>query len=312
MTSRKRRAAEARIGWAFVAPQAIGIVLFFGLPLGASLFLTFTKWDLVAPRPTWVGLKNWTYLLSDPRVPIVLGNTLRFILYGTLGYLLLALALALVLNRRRRGVTAYRAIYILPFVLSTAGVGTIWRWVLADGTGPVSQLFDLVGMNAPLWLFSPAWAMVAIAVATTWQSLGFGMAIYLAGLQDIPAQLYEAARLDGANSWQRFKFVTFPHLSPVMLFLTVTSVVGALQLYDPVVAMTTDGFGLTAAAGGPQNSTRTMVLYIYNQMFQYNEAISGMGYASTLAWFLVIITVAFTAIQWLVFHARNIRRKAPR
>lgn len=309
MTKGDRRAAEARVGWGFVLPQVLGVLIFFAVPLGISLGLTFTTWDLIEPSPTFVGLTNWQYVFTDPRVGIVLGNTLRFILFGTLGYLAVALMLALLLNRSGPGVRMYRALFILPFVLSTAGIGTIWRWVLSDKTGPVDQALSAIGIEAPKWLFDPSWAMVAIAVATTWQALGFGMAIYLAGLQDVPPHLYEAARLDGANAWQRFRYVTLPHLAPVMLFLTVTSVIGALQLYDPVVAMTADGFGLTGSAGGPQNSTRTMVLYIYNQMFQYNEAISGMGYASTLAWLLVIVTVGFTAVQWVLFRARPLRRK---
>ena len=307
--SRRAASAEARVGWAFVAPQALGMLVFFLVPLGVSLYYTFTKWDLIAPRPTFVGWDNWAYLLQDERIARVLANTLRFVLFGTTGFLVLALLMALLLRSGRGGTGGYRALFILPFVLSAAGVGTIWRWVLNDRAGPIAQALDIFGIDSPQWLFDPKWAMIAIAIATTWQSLGFGMAILLAGLQDIPEHLYEAARLDGASRLQQFRYVTLPDLAPVLLFLTVTSLIAALQLYDPVVAMTVDGFGNTAAAGGPQDSTRTIVLYLYNQMFQYNEAISGLGYASTIAWFLALITIGFTAAQWLIFQSRNFRRK---
>jgi len=236
-----------------------------------------------------------------------MGNTFRFILFGPTVYLVLGLLLALLLRNGGRATSGFRAVFILPYVLATVGVGTIWRWVLNDRAGPIAQLLDVFGINSPQWLFDPKWAMIAIAAATTWQALGFGMAIYFAGLQDIPKQLYEAAGLDGATPFQRFRYVTLPQLSPIILFLTVTALISALQLYDPVVAMTGDGFGGTAAAGGPQDSTRTIVLYLYNQMFQYNESISGLGYASTIAWFLAIVTIVFTVAQWMLFQRRRSR-----
>lgn len=300
--SLRRRSAtsENRTGWLFVLPQVIGLVVFLGIPLLVSIYYTFTKWDLIAPGPTWVGLANWEYLLHDPRVPKVLGNTVRFILFGTLSYLVLALVVALMLRAAKRGAKVYRAVFIFPYILSAVAVGAMWRWVLDSRAGPIAEALGLFGIQSPDWLFQPEWAMIAIALTTTWQALGFGAAIYLAGLQDIPPELYEAAKVDGATAWQRFRYVTLPQLSPVLLFLMVTAVIGALQLYDPVVAMTGDGFGNSAAAGGPQDSTRTLVLYMFNQMFQYNERISGMGYAATLGWFLAIVTAIITAVQWVV------------
>jgi multiple sugar transport system permease protein len=291
---------EALTAYAFIAPQVVGMLVFVIAPLLLSLYYSFTKWDLIQPAPKWVGLANWEYLAKDPRIPKVLWNTVKFILVGTTSYLILALLVALVVNRAGRAFTAYRALFVLPFVLSTVAVGTSWRWVLDAQAGPVAQGLGALGIQSPQWLFDPTWAMIAIAMATTWQSLGFGMTVYLSRLKDIPRELYEAAAVDGARAWHRFRYVTFPQLSAVTFFLIVTSLIGALQLYDPVVAMTTDGFGNVSSAGGPQNSTRTILLYLYNQMFQYNERLSGMGYAAAIAWFLALLTLVITSIQFAV------------
>lgn len=293
----RRKRADTRNAYLFLGPQIVGLVVFMLGPLVFALYYSFTKWDLISPARV-NGLENWRYLLQDPRIPKVLWNTGRFIMVGTTSYLVLALLVALLLNARGRRVRVYRTLFVLPFALSAISNGVIWRWVLDPTGGPVAQVVGWFGATSPQWLFEPRWAMIAIAVATTWQSLGFGMTVYLAGLQGIPRVLYEAAEIDGAGRWARFWHITFPQLSPVIFFLTVTSLIGALQLYDPVVAMTVDGYGNVAAAGGPQDSTRTVVLYMYDQMFAYNERLSGLGYAAAIAWFLAILTLVVTVVQW--------------
>lgn len=295
----KSRQHLTRTAYLFLTPQLIGLVVFLLAPLVLSLYYSFTHWDLITPAQ-FTGAENWVYLVHDPRIPHVLWNTGKFIMIGTTSYLVFALLVALLMNARDRRVRVYRTLFVLPFALSAISNGVIWRWVLDPRAGPIAQALGLFGLDSPQWLFDEHWAMIAIAMATTWQSLGFGMTVYLAGLQGIPRSLYDAAGVDGAGPWARFRYITFPQLSPVVFFLIITSLIGALQLYDPVVAMTTDGFGNVGAAGGPQDSTRTIVLYMYNQMFQYNERISGLGYAATIAWFLAILTLVVTLVQWTV------------
>jgi multiple sugar transport system permease protein len=290
---------EALVAYAFLAPQLIGLVVFVGGPLLVSLYYSFTHWDLVAPSPTWVGLANWQYLFQDDRIHTVLWNTVRFILTGTTSFLILSLLVALLVNRPRAGIGLFRAMFFLPYVLSQIAVGVAWRWMFNTQSGPIVAGFNLFGGQGPDWLGDPSYAMTAIAIMTTWQGIGYGMTIYLAGLQGIPSQLYEAAKVDGASALSRFRRITIPLLSPTILFLMITSFIGAFQLYDPVVVMTDAGASI-GGAGGPEDSTRTIVLYLYNQMFQYSEHQSGLGYAATIAWMLAALIFVVTLVQWIV------------
>lgn len=300
---RRRRTTLAtrrsRTALLFVLPQVIGLLAFTAIPLVASLGYSFTSWDLVAPSPTFVGFENWAHLFTDDRIPAVLWNTARFILVGTSTLLLFSLLAALVTFTPRRGVALYRAALFLPYVLSQIAVGVVWRWMFNTGSGPIAGLWELFGGTSPEWLLDPATAMPSIALVTTWQAIGYGMTLYIAGLQGVPAALVEAATIDGANRWQRFRHVTLPMISPTVFFLTVTSLIAAFQLFDPVVAMTSASAG-PATAGGPSNSTRTIVLYMYNQMFNYSERISGLGYAAALAWMLALLIFLVTAVQFAV------------
>lgn len=294
-----RRRREARVAYLFVAPVVIGLLLFTAVPLAVSLGYSFTHWDLVAPAPTFVGWDNWIALTEDPRIGKVIWNTVRFILVGTTSFLLFSLLAALLTHTPRRFVGAYRAALFLPYVLSQIAVGIVWRWMFNSQTGPVTLAVELVGLDSPDWLLDPATAMLSIAMVTTWQGIGYGMTLYIAGLNGVPESLLEAAKIDGAGAVRRFFSVVLPLISPTAFFLVVTSLIGALQLFDPVVAMTSSSSAV-AAAGGPDNSTRTIVLYMYNQMFNYNEQISGLGYAATIAWMLALLTFLVTAIQFLL------------
>lgn len=300
MTNQRRETIAAYL---FLLPQLIGLVVFVGGPLLVSLYYTFTKWDLIAPSPTWTGLANWRYFFQDPRIGNVLWNTVKYILFGATSFLILSLAVALLVSGRRKGMTPFRVVFFLPWVLSQVAVGVAWTWMFNTRSGPVARGLDFVGFDTPNLLLEPRWAMVAIAMVTTWQGLGFGMTIYLAGLQGIPRDLYDAATVDGANAWQRFTTITFPLLSPTTFFLVITSLIGAFQLYDAVVVMTGGISGSGAAPGGPNDSTRTIVLYLYNQMFEYSERISGIGYAATIAWLLAALIFAVTMVQWRLSRA---------
>lgn len=303
-TTKKRKATrlsvrEARTAYLFVLPQVFGLAVFIAIPLVASLGYSFTHWNLIAPAPTFVGFDNWIALVQDPRIPAVLLNTGKFILLGTTSFLFFSLLAALVTYTPRRFVGLYRAALFLPYVLSQIAVGVVWRWMLNSQTGPVTLGVELLGFNSPDWLLDPATAMLSIALVTTWQGIGYGMTLYLAGLQGVPDSLIEAARIDGANKIQQFFHVVLPMISPTVFFLTVTSLIGALQLFDPVIALTSSSAG-AAGAGGPDNSTRTIVLYMFNQLFNYSEAKSGIGYAAAIAWMLALLTFAITAVQFLI------------
>ncbi|MFT4029147.1 MAG: sugar ABC transporter permease [Protaetiibacter sp.] len=303
----RRRASSlarrrARTALLFVLPQVLGLLAFTAIPLVVSLGLSFTHWDLVAPSPTFTGLKNWEHLLSDDRIPAVLWNTVRFILVGTTTFLVFSLVAALLTYTPRRFVGLYRAAIFLPYVLSQIAVGVVWRWMFNSQSGPVTALVEVLGFDSPDWLLDPVTAMPSIALVVTWQTVGYGMTLYISALQGVPSTLIEAATIDGAGRWQRFRHVTIPMISPTVFFLTVTSLIGAFQLFDPVVAMTGASIGGAgpATAGGPSNSTRTIVLYMYNQMFNYNESISGLGYAAAIAWMLAMLIFLVTAVQFLV------------
>jgi multiple sugar transport system permease protein len=293
---------RARTALLFVLPQVVGLLVFTAGPLVVSLGLSFTNWDLVAPQPTFTGLENWQYLLSDARIPAVLWNTVRFILFSTTTFLVFSLLAALLTFTPRRFVGLYRAALFLPYVLSQIAVGVVWRWMFNSQSGPVTQAVEFFGIPAHDWLLDPLTAMPSIALVVTWQTVGYGMTLYIAALQGVPTPLIEAATIDGANRWQRFRHVTIPLISPTVFFLTITSLIGAFQLFDPVVAMTGASVGGSgpATAGGPADSTRTIVLYMYNQMFNYNQAISGLGYAAAIAWMLAMLIFLVTAIQFIV------------
>lgn len=307
---------EAGAALVFLAPMLIGLAAFTAIPIGFSVYYTFTKWDLIAESPTWIGLANWKYLLHDQRIPHVLWNTVRFVLIGTTSFLIMSLLAALLVVKPRRGVGLYRAALFMPFVLSQIAIGVVWRWMFNTTSGPINATLHGIGLPSPDWLLDSKTAMASIAIVTTWQGVGYGMTLYLAGLNAIPPQILESATIDGAGPWRRFRHVIFPLISPTTLFLTVTSIIGALQLFDIVVAMTSPDAS-TARAGGPNDSTRTVVLYLYNQMFQYSERLSGIGYAAAIGWMLAILTFLVTLAQGLlsrrwVFYQGQDRNEAPR
>lgn len=292
----KRKWREWGIAYAFMSLQLIGLLVFIGWPLLTSFYYTFTKWDLVSPEPKWVGLDNWIYFFGDIRIGKVLGNTIWFILTGTTSYLIIALFMAVLMNKPRPGIGFFRTLFFLPWVISQVAVGVMWSWMFNTRSGPVAKLFEFLGFQSPNLLLDERYAMLAIAMVTTWQGIGYGMTLYLAGLKSIPMELYDASKVDGARPWSQFRFITLPLLSPTVLFLTITSIIGAFQLYDPVVILTGGATGV--APGGPHDSTRTIVLYMYNQMFQYNERLSGLGYAATIGWLLAALIFVITLVQW--------------
>lgn len=269
-----------------LGPSLVGMTAFYILPVLSSFVISFAKWDLLSPIK-WIGFRNYLNAVADPSVQQALGNTLTFIL----GYLPTVVAgglgLALLLNRRLKGRTFFRAVYFVPVVTSWVAVSLIWKWLLNPQYGLVNFGLSLIGIKGPGWLFDPNWAMSGVILTTVWKDIGFVTVIYLAGLQEIPESLGEAASLDGAGIWQTFRFVTFPMLAPTTFFVTTISLISSFQVFDQVFIMT---------GGGPVGATTTMVQLIYKNAFSY----SAMGYASAISWILFALIFSVTLIQNLM------------
>ena len=268
---------------AFMLPSAIPLALFVLGPMVAAAWISFTEWNLITPME-FVGWANYRELLADDRTGEVFLHTIYYIA----GYLPLVyiggLALALALNRALKGRSFWRGIYFLPVVTSWIAVAIVWRWLLNPNNGVVNLVLGWVGIDGPGWWTDPDWAMISIILASSWKDLGFVMVILLAGLQSINPELYDAAKVDGAGSWSRFKNVTMPMLSPSTFFVIVISLINGFQVFDQVYAMT---------GGGPGGSTQVVVQQIYDLTFRYGAA----GEASALSWLLFIVILAVTVIQ---------------
>jgi multiple sugar transport system permease protein len=278
------RRSEALWAVVFLAPDVIGFLCFTLIPVIAALGLSFMHWDLIV-RPAFAGLANYQNALRDKTFHLVLRNTAFYTLGTVPTGIALSLALALALNRPMRGVALLRSMYYLPVVSSTVAVALVWRWLYNPDFGILNWALSLLGIRPVGWLTNTAWAMPAVMIMSVWKGLGYNMVIYLAGLQAVPQHLHEAAAVDGASAWRRFWSITLPLLSPTTFFVLVVSVIGSFPVFSQVYIMT---------AGGPANTTSTIVFYIYQNAFQYFK----MGYASALAWVLFAIIFAFTLAQF--------------
>lgn len=269
-------------GWLFASPWLAGFVLFTAGPMIASLVLAFTDYDLLSP-PTFVGLANvGKAFLVDPLVIHALKITTTYAVTSIPLSILIGLALAMLLNTKVWGLSLYRTIFYLPAVVSGVAVALLWRWLFNPDFGLLNYLLSLVGITGPAWLADPRWALPALVIMSLWH-VGGGIVIYLAGLQGIPTDLYEAAQVDGATWWSRTRFVTVPMMTPVIFFQLVMGIIQALQVFTQAYIMT---------QGGPQDATRFYMLYLYENAFQFYK----MGYAATLAWILFVYILVLTLL----------------
>lgn len=272
--------------WLFLLPNFIGFLVFTVFAIGFSLWISMHRWDLFS-SPTFIGLGNFVRLLTDDRdFKRALLNTLYFAVgivpLGTAA----SLCLALLVNRGLKGMTFFRTVMYLPSVSSTIAVGIVWIWLLDPQFGVVNYALRSIGLaSPPNWLGSVLWAKPALILMHIWQYAGYYMIIFLAGLQGVPEQLYEAAVLDGASSWQKFWRITLPLLSPTTFFVIVMKMIGVFNIFEQPFIMT---------GGGPSGSTETIVYYIYSNAFQWFN----MGYASAVAWVLFILVFGVTLIQF--------------
>jgi multiple sugar transport system permease protein len=272
-------------GWLtfFLLPGLGGLLIFTVLPILASLVLTFFKWDLLTP-PQFVGLANYTRMVADQEFWRALQHTLAFIVGYLPLVLILGLAVALALNAPLRGIGLIRTAFFLPVVSSWVAVALLWSWLFNPRYGLVNYLLSLVGITGPGWLFDPQWAMPAIILTSIWKDLGFVVVIFLAGLQAIPNDYYEAAGLDGAGRFAQLRYITLPLLAPTTFFVTIISLINSFQVFDQVWVMT---------QGGPAGATTVLVERVVRHAFSYGE----MGYAATISWAIFALVFLTTLVQ---------------
>ena len=278
---------DALVALLFLAPSFAVLGVFVYFPLVYTLYLSLHRWNLIAARPTFVGAGNFQALVADRDFHLALVNTVVFSLGTVVVPLALALPLAVLLNRRIRGRTVYRTVFFVPYVTTMVAVGLLWMWMFDPSYGLVNLALRAVGLPGPAWLQSPQLALAAIIVTNIWRLLGYNVVVFLAGLQAIPRDYYEAASIDGAGPRQQFFAVTVPLISPTSFFLVVTGLIASFQVFDTVAVMT---------AGGPLGSTNVIVYYLYQKAFQLFE----VGYASAIAVILFVIILALSACQFAV------------
>jgi multiple sugar transport system permease protein len=271
-------------GYTFITPNLIALLVFTLGPVVAGLVLSFTSWDLLT-KPVFVGLANYKQLLfKDEFFWNSLKNTIYYSLLTVPVGIVVSLALALVLNRHMFGVRIYRTLFFIPVVSSSVAVALVWKWLYNTDFGVLNWLLELVGLHGQPWLTSSRWAMLAVALTVIWKTMGYNMVIFLAGLQEVPQSLYEAASVDGAGSWARLRYITLPLLVPQIFFVLVMSVISSFQAFDMVYVMT---------GGGPGNATQVYNYYIWQNAFQWFK----MGYASALGYVLFVLIFGITLIQ---------------
>jgi multiple sugar transport system permease protein len=290
---RRRKRLEALTGFLFISPWLIGFLVFTAGPMLFSLYASFTNYDITS-RMRWVGLDNFvTMFTSDPLFWRSLGNTAFYTVFAVPIGMLVGLSIAVLLNQNVPGQTVWRTIFFLPKILTGVAVLLLWLWVFNPQVGPINSFLRLLGVqNPPNWFFDPLWSKPALIIVSAWSAAG-GFIIYLAGLRGIPKELYEAAQIDGASPSTQFWRITVPMMSPTLFFKLIVGVTGAFQFWEAAL-ITSDG-----GTGGPSYSTLFYGLYMWQVAFREFR----MGYASAMAWVLLVIVLVFTAVQ-LYFSKR--------
>jgi multiple sugar transport system permease protein len=280
--SRLRR-REALYGYLFILPNTVGLIVFFILPVLAAFVLGFVSWDLVRP-PQWVGLSNYITLVHDSLFWNGVAVTIYYTLVSVPISIALSLLLAVAVNSGLRERNLYRIAYFMPYVSMPVALALVWKWIYDPQFGLLDSLLGAIGLPQPPWLNDPSWAMPALIIMAVWGSLGYNMIVFLAGLQGISQELYEAASIDGAGAMARFWRITVPLISPATFFVLIISMINSFQVFDQVYIMT---------QGGPGDATRVLGLLIYENAFQYFK----MGYATAIAWSLFALILVVTLFQ---------------
>ncbi len=290
--SLKLKRKNTLIAWSFIAPNFIGFLIFTLVPVVFSLILAFMKWDSFS-TPEFVGLQNFTRMLSDDTFWISLKNTFLYTISVVPLTLICSLGLAILLNQKIKGVKFFRTAFFFPYVTSLVAIAVVWSMLFHPTMGPINQFLRVVIENPPGWLSSSDWALTAIIIVSVWRGMGYYMILYLAGLQGISKELYEAAAMDGANKWKQFSHITVPALRPTTFFVTIMLVINCFKIFGLVQVMTD---------GGPGRATNVLVYQVYSEAFvKFN-----FGYASAIAMVLFVIVLVITVIQ---FKWNQIREK---
>lgn len=277
--------SEYRDGYLFILPWLLGFIIWVAIPMLASAYFSLTDWEIVTPA-RWVGIAEFQKLLRDDRFYLSLYNTAYYVLIGVPTHVTLALLSALALNAGLRGIGIFRTLFYLPSVTPAVASAMLWLWLFNAEFGLINLVLHALGLPGILWLQDPRWSKPAFIIMSYW-SIGAQMVILLAGLQSIPQHLYEAAVMDGAARFARFRHVTLPLLTPSIFFTLIVGIIGAFQVFTAAYIMT---------SGGPVNSTLFYVLYLYRTAFENFQ----MGYASALAWVLFVIILAVTLLQFRI------------
>lgn len=288
----QREVREWLLFFLLVAPNFLLFAIFTYWPLFYNGYLSFVRWDLLSPIKLWVGLDNYVELFTSASFGRMLLNTVVFTFGSVAAICVLGLAIALLLNLPLRGRNLVRSVVFSPVMLSGVAIGLVWIYIFDQRYGLIDGVLRSVGGRSPNWLLDPAWAMTAVLIVHVWKNVGYAVVIYLAGLQAIPRELYEAAVVDGAGGWMRFRHITLPGLSPVTFFLLLTTILGGFQAFDIIKTMTD---------GGPIDATTTLIYYLYQEGFVAFNA----GRAGVAAVVLFLAMLAFTLVQ-MRYADRNV------
>ncbi|NOU72479.1 ABC transporter permease subunit [Paenibacillus sp. LMG 31458] len=272
-------------GYLFILPAFVLMIVFYIYPICSGLWLSFMEWDGVKEK-TFVGLANYADLLRDKNFITSFINTIYFVAGTVPLIVILSLIFAVLLNMRIKGIVFFRGVYFLPTITSGVAIAVIWKWIYKSDSGLLNSVLYQLGLPMPDWLNNSKYAMLAIIIMSIWKSLGSNIVIMLAGLQSIPSSLYEAAQIDGATNFQKFRYITIPLASPTLFFISVISIINSFQVFEQVLVLT---------KGGPGNATLVMVYYIYRQAFENFR----IGYSSAMAYVLFLVILAITVIQWI-------------
>ncbi len=267
--------------FAFAAPWIIGFLFFTVLPMIVSLGISFTKWDILS-APKWIGIGNYLDMFSDPLFFKSLQVTFTYSIFAVPLNVVLSVFVALLLNNKIKGMNIFRTIFYMPAVVSGVVVAIVWLWMFNPEFGILNHILSMIGIVGPKWVYDEHWALPSLVIMSLW-NVGGSIVLYLAALQNVSTELYEAAQIDGAGWWARFFNITLPGISPVLLFTIMTGIIGALQTFTPAFIMTN---------GGPNNATDFYAFYIYNNAFKWHK----MGAASAQAWILFIIIFVITLV----------------
>lgn len=276
---------EKYAAWLFILPAVTGILIFIIIPIFFSFGLSFARWDLLNPMQ-FAGLDNYKEILTEPLFGKILLNTVVFAFSTSVLGVIIPIILAVILNSKIRGSEFFKTAYFLPFITPMIVIGIVWQWIFDPNIGLLNKVLHL-HIN---WLYDPHWAMPALIIVSVWKLIGYNMIIFLASLSGISNSMFEAAKIDGANPFETFLYVTIPLLSPTILFVVIITAVSSFQIFDLIYLMT---------QGGPLDSTNVLVYAIYKNAFEYFNA----GKASAIAYVLFVIILILTLIQW------NLRKK---